>query len=125
MNRTTELRGTCKQLLDRVQGGTFYRLAPTDTEFPYKTFDLSSINLGDLSRCDYILTVDLWDLAEDPKAVEAMADELEDEINALNVPQTGILPTFFRETRGNIEDPDKNIQHIRLSYSVQLYERGA
>lgn len=122
MSRTADLRKLIKSRLDMVQGGTYYVHAPDSAEFPYKTFELSTIAMGDLSRFDYAVTVDVWDNAPDPKEVEEIADELEEMLSAANLPQDHILPTFFRESRYIVEDPDKDIQHLQMNFSVQLYK---
>lgn len=108
--------------LNTLSGGTYHKRAPNDAAFPYKTYELSRVELQDLSRYDYVLDVDVWDKHPDAKRIEDIADAAEDLFNASNLPQTNILPTFFRESRISIDDPDKDIQHIRLTFSVQLYK---
>lgn len=122
MSKTADLRELITTKLGTVNGGTYHRIAPKDAAYPYKTFELASVNLGDLSRDDITLDVDIWDHAIDSKSVEEIADGIEDVFNDVNLPQTTILPTFFRESRLVIDDPDKDIQHIRLTFLVELYE---
>lgn len=122
MGKTTDLRKAIKAELDLTQGATYYRRAPADATMPYKVFDLRTINLGDTSRDDISLDVDIWDLSKDPKSVEDIADAIESLLNGLNLPQATVLPTFYRETRAMVDDPDKNIQHILLTFTVQNYE---
>lgn len=121
MGKTAELRKLITTQLNTTPGAAYYRRAPADAVYPYKTFDLSRVDLGDLSRDDYELQVDIWDHAADPKAVDEIADSLEDIFNDKNLPQTNILPTFFRSSRYPVEDPDKDIQHLQLTFLVELY----
>lgn len=122
MSKTADLRKLVTTQLNLVPGETYYRRASATAVPPYKTFDLSRIDLSDLSRDDYELTVDVWDHSDDPKDVDAIADDLEDQLCASNLPQSTILPTFFRENRMPVKDPDKDIQHVQLTFMVQLYK---
>lgn len=122
MSKTLALRKLIKAKLDEVQGETHHRRAPEDAAYPYKTFILNRVNLGDLSRDDFDLQVDIWDRAADPKQIEEIADQLETLFNAANLPQATIYPTFYREGRITVDDPDKDIQHLLLTFIIQLYE---
>ena len=121
MSKTATLRKLIFSKLQTVPGSTYHRAAPKDAAFPYKTFELSSVAFVD-ARDDQELEVDLWDRGPDPKRIEEIADQIERLFASANLPQPPIYPTFFRENRYNIEDPDKTLQHIQLRFLVQLYE---
>ena len=123
MSKTAELRQLITAQLNTISGVTYYREAPDDASYPYKTFELTTANLGDLNRDDIDLCVDIWDHNTNSKAVETIADAVEDLFNAKNMPQTGILPTFFRDSRYQVTEDDKTIQHIQLHFLVQSYIR--
>lgn len=122
MSKTATLRKLIREKLQTVQGGSYHRAAPKDAAFPYKTFTLSSVAFPDRLRDDYELEVDIWDRSTDWKAVEEIADQIEALFNDANLPQPPIFPTFFRENRYSLDDPDKTLQHIQLRFLVQLYE---
>ena len=122
MSKTTTLRKLIFEKLQTVPGESFHRSAPKDAAFPYKTFSLSSVAFPNSLRDDFELEVDLWDRANDWKGIEEIADQIEALFNDANLPQPSIYPTFFRENRYNLDDPDKNLQHIQLRFLVQLYE---
>ena len=121
MSKTADLRRLITSQLNTVIGATYHRQAPDDAAYPYKTFELSRANLGDLTRDDIDLCVDIWDHSDDMKAVEAIADSIEDLFNAANLPQEHILPTFFRDSRYPVTEDDKTIQHIQMHFIVQNY----
>lgn len=123
MSKTADLRKLITSQLNQTNGTTYHRTAPNDAVEPYKVYTLSRVDLGDLSRDDYTLTVDVWDRANDPRTVEELCDQIEDQLNAANLPQNSILPTIFRESRYPVEEQDKEIQHEQLTFSVQLYTR--
>lgn len=123
MSKTKLLRKLVKEQLETVLGGTYHKKAPSDASFPYKTFRIESGTFTD-ARDDLYLEVDVWDRneAEDPKIAEDVADQVEKLFRDANIPAPPIYPTFFRESRFHVDDPDKNLQHIRLRFLVQLYE---
>lgn len=122
MGKTADLRKLVVTLLNQTTGKTYYMIAPDDAEFPYKVFTLTSIDLNDMSRDDYIVEVDVWDYSVDPKTVDEICDNIDSLLNGKNAPEDTILPTFFRSSRGVIEDEDKNIKHVRMNFNVQMYE---
>ena len=120
MSKTAELRKLVREQLLTIQGETHHRKAPSDASYPYKTFTLQSVSFTD-ARDDFDLCVDIWHRG-DWKVVEEIADQIEKLFQNANLPQSTILPTFFRESRYNLEDPDKTLNHIQLRFLVQLYE---
>lgn len=124
MGKTQALRGAIMAQLNRTPGATYHKRAPKDAKFPYKVYELQRAELGDLSRDDISLVIDIWDRAVDSKAVEDIADQLESNLRAVNIPGETVFPTFFRDGRFPIEDEDKDIQRIQLTFLVQLYEGG-
>ncbi len=121
MEKTIHLRQLVTPKLNTVPGGTYHRRAPKDAAYPYKTFKLSSASFVD-ARDDKELEIDIWDRSTDSKAIEEIADQIEALLNDANIPAPPIYPTFFRENRYDLEDPDKNLQHIQLRFLVQLYK---
>lgn len=122
MSKTSILRRLVVTTVQPVQGGTYHKVAPKDATYPYKTYTLSSVAFPDSNRDDFMLEFDIWDRSPDPKRIEEIADQVEQLFNNVNLPQENILPTFFRESRQPLDDPDKTLQHIQLRFSVQLYE---
>ena len=121
MSKTADLRKLITAQLNTITGKTYYRHAPDTAEHPYKTFELSRFNLGDLARDDIDLCVDVWDHGTDCKAADQIADKISDLFNAVHLPQAQILPTLFRDSRYPVSEEDKTIQHIQLHFTVQNY----
>lgn len=122
MGKTSELRRLIKSQLNLAPGATYHKRAPKTEHYPYKVYNLRNVSFTD-ARDDFILDVDIWNNAEDQTVAEDIADQIEHQLNGANLPQKTIYPTFFREARQNVEDPDKSLQHIVLSFYVQLYEK--
>lgn len=121
MGKTEALRKLVREKLQTVQGETYHRSAPPSAAYPYKVYTLKSVTFTD-ARDDFDLCVDIWDRGSDPKVAEEIADQIEQLFQDANMPQDTILPTFFRDNRYTLEDPDKQLQHIQLHFLVQLYE---
>lgn len=121
MGKTLLLRKLIKEQLQTVPGETYHKKASANATYPYKTFILSSASFVD-ARDDQELEIDIWDRSLDPKTAEEIADQIEELFANANLPTPPIFPTFFRENRYPIEDPDKNLQHIQLRFLVQLYK---
>lgn len=122
MSKTAALRALVAVQLHSMEGVTYYRNAVKNAAYPYKVYTLDSVAFPDSTRDDFTLTVDVWDRAPDQKKVEELADQIERRFNDANLPAPPIYPTFFRDGRDNLEDPDKELQHIQLRFLVQLYE---
>lgn len=122
MSKTAALRKLIKEKMQTVPGETYHKIAPKDAAYPYKTFQLSSVAFPLPDRDDLELEVDIWDRTLDPKAAEEIADQIERLFHDTIEPRPPIYPAFFRENRLPLEDPDKNLQHIQLHFSVQLHE---
>ena len=121
MSKTKTLRKLVNEKLQTVPGGTYHRIAPNDAAYPYKTFRLSDVSFTD-ARDDLEIEIDVWDRGQDPKVAEDIADQIEALFHNANLPAPPIYPTFFRENRYTLDDPDKNLQHIQLRFLVQLYK---
>lgn len=120
MGKTATLRKVIQCKMQTVPGDTYHQTAPPSAKYPYKTFTLESVSFTD-ARDDFDLCVDIWGRG-DFKVVEEIADQIERLFANSNFPQDTILPTFFRDNRNNLEDPDKTLNHIQLHFRVQLYE---
>ena len=121
MSKTKLLRKLVMEQLQTVQGETHHRIASSTTTYPYKTFTMTDVSFTD-ARDDLELEVDIWDRSIDPKMAEDIADQIEALFNDVDLPAPPIYTTFFRDARYTLDDPDKNLQHIRLRFLVQLYK---
>ena len=122
MSKTAALREVVAARLNTVPGKTYHKHAASSAAYPHKVYTLETVAFTDSARDDFDLLVDIWDRAPDQKRIEELADQVERLFNDANLPAPPIYPTFFRDTRHNVDDPDKELQHIQLHFMVQLYE---
>ena len=121
--RTNELKKFLQTKLKTIANKVYYEQADDDALYPHIVFNFRTIDLGDLSRQDYILEIDLWDKGLDTNAIDKMADDVENLLQGQNLPQTGILPTFYLYDRKSILDSDKDIKHRLVRFQIQNYVR--
>lgn len=123
MARTNDLRKLITKKLKTVCDKVYYKVADEDAMYPHIVFNARDIDLGDRSRKDYVVEIDIWDKSKSAFNIEDLADNVEDLFNAENVPQEHILPTFFLLERKNVQDEDKTIHHVVITVQTQMYER--
>lgn len=121
--RTNELKKFLQTKLKTITNDVYYEQADDNALYPHIVFSFRTIDLGDLSRQDYILEIDLWDKGLDTNAIDKMADDVENLLQGQNLPQTGILPTFYLYDRKSILDSDKDIKHRLIRFQIQNYVR--
>ena len=121
--RTNDLKYLVQAKLKTLTANVYYEIANEKKLYPHIVFEFRRIDLGDLWRQDYILEVDIWDKQDSSQRVDNLADQVENLLQAENLPQNNVLPTFYLIDRQNIPDEDKEIKHRRVQFQIQNYER--
>lgn len=121
--RTNDLKELIQTKLKTLTTDVYYKIASIKAMYPHIVFNFERVDLNDLSRQDYILRIDIWDKNEDSNPADELADKVENLLQAQNLPQTHVLPTFYLMDRHDIEDSNKEIQHREVRFQVQNYER--
>lgn len=122
--KSNDLRKLVQAQLKTVCDHVFYELATDNAMYPHCVFEFSTIDLGDLSRDDVMLTIDVWDKNASQVRIENLCDSIEKLFNCVNLPQESILPTFYRVNRMSVRDDVKSIRHRVLKFQIQNYERN-
>lgn len=124
-NKTEEIRKTVKTLLGESGGKAYHRNAPDNVVFPYKTYKVNTVQLGDeAGRDDGTVTVDIWDYAQSPNKIEKIADEIEKSFNHRHISNNAVMISFYNYIRNLLDDPDRKIQHIQLQIQYKSYYIG-
>lgn len=119
--RTNDLKKLIQTQLKTLTTNVFFENSTDDKLYPHIVFNFRTIDLGDLWRQDYILEIDVWDKKSSTYDVDELCDKLEDLLQAKNLPQTNILPTFYKMDRKAIPDLDKSIKHRLIRFQIQNY----
>ena len=124
--RTNDLKKLVQTKLKTISNkvSVYHEIADDKAIYPHLVFSFRRLDLSDLSRQDYVLQVDVWDRSNSTQMVDDLADSVESLLQAENLPQTNILPTFYLIDRKSVEDEDKMIKHRIIQFQVQNYERS-
>jgi hypothetical protein len=121
ISKTNDLRKLVQTRLKDITPLVYYRKADEDALYPHIVHLIDRVNILAEHRDDVSLVVDIWTKSD--SVANELADAVEKSFDRENLPQETILPTFFLETRIYVEDDDKNISHIQMTFTVQNYER--
>ena len=117
-DRTNDLKKLIQTKLKTLATNVYFEEAADNALYPHIVFAFRTIDLGDLARQDYILEVDIWDKGTSTTQVDELSDKVEDLLQAKNLPQTNILPTFYKIDRKSIKDEDKSIKHRKVELEI-------
>lgn len=123
VTRTNDLKKLIEEKFKTLTTNVYYEEARDNALYPHIVFSFNEINLGDLSRQDYTLDVDVWDKNTSSYNIEELCDKVEDLLHTQNLPQTNILPTFYKIDRKSIWDSGKDIKHRLIRFQIQNYVR--
>ena len=121
--RTNDLKYLVQAKLKTLTANVYFEIANEKVLYPHIVFNFRRIDLGDLWRQDYILEIDIWNKQDSSLRVDDLADSVENLLQAENLPQDNVLPTFYLIDRQNIPDENKEIKHRRVQFQIQNYER--
>lgn len=121
--RTNYLKELVQTKLKTLTSKVYYEVASSKSIYPHVVFSFDRIDLGDLARQDYILNIDVWDKQQDTEPIDSLCDNIENLLQAQNLPQDHVLPTFYLMDRNRVFDEDVLIKHLVIRFQIQNYER--
>jgi len=121
--RTNDLKKLIQTKLKTITTNVYFEEAADNALYPHVVFSFRPIDLGDLSRQDYTLEIDVWDKGTSTYTVDELSDKIEDLLHTQNLPQDRVLPTFYKLERNAIRDTDKSIKHRLIRFQIQNYVR--
>lgn len=121
--KTNDLKKLIQTKLKTLTTDVYFEIAADNALYPHIVFTFNSVDLGDLSRQDYILYIDVWTKGDNSTDIDELCDNIETLLQAQNLPQTRILPTFYLMDRKSIPDEDKQIRHRLIRFQIQNYVR--
>lgn len=123
--RTNDLRKAVKAIIKPLMPtygvkNIYFRRAKRNAIYPHIVITMPTTDLSDFFRKDYVVDIDIYTRDED--LALNIADDIEDVFNNLNAPEDSILPTFFVQTKIQVEDQDETITHEVVRLQCQLYD---
>lgn len=122
-SRTNDLKVLLMNKFKTLTQNVYFEQAADSALYPHIVFDFREIDLGDINRQDYVLEVDIWTKGTNTTTIDELADSVEDLLQAENLPQIRILPTFYKIDRRSIIDQDKTLKHRQVRFQIQNYKR--
>lgn len=100
-----------------------YRLGSDQKLFPSIVWDITTTQPTDMGRMDYLLDFHVWGRTE--IVCFDIMDAIRDLMTFRNDPQDNFLPTFYEQSGGTVDDPDRSLVHCVLRMQAQVYDRTA
>ena len=116
LKRTNELKRALTSTLKQVHKDVYYRKASSKSHYPYLTYYLK--HTKNEHQYSYFWEVHVW--TRDVKLVEELADKIE-EFDKCSYKDQCQSFDIDLESRNNIEDEDKEIQHIVLLFFLTYF----
>lgn len=116
LKRTNELKKALTSALKEIYDKVYYRKAPATVDYPYITYYLKHNKQG--HQYDYFWEVHTW--TRDIKLAEELADIVEEFDKSTYKDQYQAFDVDLN-SRNNVEDEDKEIQHIVLLFNLTYF----
>lgn len=120
MNRTYKLRVAITSILKQVCASVYYRNSSKGAIYPYITYDLDHVKAENGN--EYTLELHIW--TRNIKECENIGDQLE-ELNDCYYTDNEMSFDMSLNNRNNIQDEDKELQHVRLLFNLSYYPKEA
>ena len=114
--RTNELKKALTTILKQAHEQVYYRTVPSKNNYPYLTYYLR--HTKDEHRYDYLCEVHVW--TKDIKLAEELADTIES-FDGCCYDDNSQTFDIDLESRNNVDDEDKEIQHIVLLFNLTYF----
>lgn len=120
---TVALRRVIVRALKRVealQGRVYYAIAPADRVYPYCVFRLKYDDSARPAE-NWTLHVEVFDSADTADIIDHISDQIMKYLDAQNLPNEEILPTFYLIDRDENKDTEKRIEIRDLRFIINNY----
>ena len=121
MDNILKLRKAIIDDLGSTAPRLYYNYAPAGATFPYSVFLLDTV-IGTDGMINADLTIDVADLGTDDTAVETLAGAIQNALDYEVYFSNGIAFESYAVSRSRIDEKDKNIMRIRLTFDIRAYE---
>lgn len=116
IDRTNELKRSLISILKQVHEKAYYKKAPVTVGYPYLTYYLK--HTKEDNQYNYFWEVHVW--TRDIKLAEKLADSIE-EFDKCTYKNEYHCFDVDLNSRNNVEDEDKELQHIVLLFNLTYF----
>ena len=122
MNKTNFLKSCCNRILGDFCDNVYYGQCPTG-DFPRIEYEFRQLDTSD-EFFKYILTLNIYD-KNTSEVIDDIADTICNDIGlAIFYTKDYYLKFYKQNDRQKINETDKSVQHIMLSFELRLYKRS-
>ena len=115
MSKTIELRKDIQALLKEVLEKVYYRRASLRKMYPHVIFTIEDIFQAK------VLNIDIWDKSEDTIRIEELADSIEKLKDTVVNNKNHSFILYYNEDRKWIDDDDKSLLRINMTFEIRYY----
>lgn len=115
MTKTIQLRKDIHNLLKSIHNNIFYRRAQHEDIYPHVVYTIKDIFNAK------VLSIDIWDKDSDTKIIEEIADNIENLKDTIITNENHTIVLYYNEDRRWIDDEDKDIERINMSFEIRYY----
>lgn len=116
-SKTIELRKDIQKLLKEVYDQVSYRRVSDDTPYPYVVYSIKDI--GESKE----LEINIWDKNSDTTQIEEIADKIEELDKEIVNNENHSFSLWNNNDRQWIDDEDKNILRINMTFELRYFEK--
>lgn len=122
-NRTNELKKFIRSRIETCADNVYFRHSNSDSKYPRVVFDLKMLSNDDIYQ-KYILTLDLYDKFN-LEIIDNLADKIEENIGFLDfLGEDFLIKIYPNNDRQYIEETDKTLQRILMSFELRYFTRS-
>ncbi len=116
-SRTNELKKSITSILKEYVNSVHCRQAPSKTPYPYVTYFLKHTKSE--HQYSYFFEIHIW--TKDVKQIEELADKIE-ELDGCTYKNQYHSFDLDLNSRNNVEDEEKELQHIVLLFNLTYFD---
>lgn len=122
-NKTNELKKFIRSQIETCADNVYFRHSNSDSKYPRVVFDLKMLSTDDIYQ-KYILTLDLYDKFN-LETIDNLADKIEENIGFLDfLGEDFLIKIYPNNDRQYIEETDKTLQRILMSFELRYFTRS-
>ena len=123
MSKSVALRTELQRLLKTVTANVYYAIRPEALKYPCIVYEVRELT-HDGGKTVAMLETDVLDYGTSTAQAEAIADHIQTALRKYHFINSQIQFTIYQGSRQSIQEEDKKIIRRRLTFEIQLHERG-
>lgn len=120
VDKNLKLRTAIADKLKNILPDVYYSHAPDGAGLPRAVFLIDTIE-GEDGMLNADLSIDIADIGTDDTALETCAGKIQEALDYEVYFDEGIAFESYADTRSRIDENEKNIMRVRLTFNIRAY----